>query len=280
MSDFPYHGDPAPARPAAQPGPSEKRGERRSRTDYADPGDTEMHLNDYVKVLYKRRWAGATAFLLVVGSVTIYTFTAVPIFEARTRLLIESENPNVVSFKAVVEEDQTKQDYYQTQYNILQSRALARRTLDELKLWEAPSFGGDQRTSIKTAILGAPAMLVRAVGETFGRGDETPNPAAGADETAAQSRAIDVFLANLTVAPIRNSRLVDLKYDLPDPALATVIVNALAKNYIEQSLEYKFVASKEASDWLGQRLAEQRKQVEGAEAKLQQYRERNDAISL
>ncbi len=36
--------------------------------------------------------------------------------------------------------------------------------------------------------------------------------------------------------------------------------------------------SKEASDWLGVRLAEERKKVEAAEAKLQQYREQNDAI--
>ena len=40
------------------------------------------------------------------------------------------------------------------------------------------------------------------------------------------------------------------------------------------------MASKEASDWLEAQLAEQRKAVEAAEAKLQQYREQNDAISL
>ena len=104
--------------------------------------DVEGHILDYVKVLYKRRWTAITTFLLVVGGVTVYTFTATPIFEARTRLLIEAENQNVVSFKAVLDGDQTRADYYQTQYNILQSRALARRTLDELKLWDTPPFGG------------------------------------------------------------------------------------------------------------------------------------------
>ena len=58
------------------------------------------------------------------------------------------------------------------------------------------------------------------------------------------------------------------------------IVNALAQNYIDQTLEYKFSANKDANDWLGEQLAEQRKQVEAAEAKLQAYREQNDAISL
>ena len=59
-----------------------------------------MPLLDYVKVLYKRRWMAMTLFLLIVGAVTVYTFTVTPIFEARTRLLIEAENQNVVSFKA------------------------------------------------------------------------------------------------------------------------------------------------------------------------------------
>ena len=221
------------------------------------------------------------AFVLVLGTVTINTFTATPIYQARTRLLIETENPNVVSFKAVVEENQARLDYYLTQYNILQSRALARRTLDELQLWNTPPFGGAPRKpSIFRRILRSPFRLVSTIGRAIGPGDEESGATAASDETAAQSRAINVFVGRLAVVPIRASRLVDLAYELPDAALATRIVNALAKNYIEQSLEYKFMASKEASDWLGQRLAEQRKQVEAAEAKLQKYREQNDAISL
>ena len=78
-------------------------------------------------------------------SVTVYTFTATPIFEARTRLLIEADKQNVVSFKEVVDEDQTKADYYQTQYNILQSRALARKTIESLKLWDHPLLGAEAR---------------------------------------------------------------------------------------------------------------------------------------
>ena len=98
----------------------------------------EPHLTDYLKVLHKRRWTAATAFLLVLAGVTVYTFTATPIFEARTRLLIEAENRNVVSFKEVIDEDQAKADYYQTQYNILQTRTLARKTIDALELWQHP----------------------------------------------------------------------------------------------------------------------------------------------
>src|SRR5262245_10547966 len=273
MSDSQFDGDSADAPPSRT---GTGRGESGGRFDSRD-----AHLIDYVKVLYKRRWTAIMAFVLVVGTVAVNTFTATPIYQARTRLLIETENPNVVSFKAVVEENQARQDYYQTQYNILQSRALARGTLNELNLWNTPPFGGARpRARLTSRVLRAPFAAISAVARTFARGDQTANIIPQADETAAQSRAIDVFIGRLAVVPIRASRLVDLKYELPDPVMATSIVNTLARKYIEQSLEYKFMASKEASDWLGQRLAEQREQVEAAEAKLQKYREQNDAISL
>jgi capsular exopolysaccharide synthesis family protein len=278
--------DPAPSEPRLRIANDARRAAAASYGPQNDViGAQEVHLVDYVKVLYKRRRTAIAAFLLVVGSVTVYTFTATPIYESKTRLLIESEEQNVVNFKQVVDEDQTKADYYQTQYNILQSRALARRTLDELKLWDKPPFGGaiDEGLNVRKLVLGAPAAIAGGVRSLFKGGDDDktkPNQIPGADETAVQSRAIDTFLSRLTVAPIRNSRLVDVKYDLPDPEMATAIANSLARNYIEQNLEYKFMASKEASDWLGARLAEERKAVEAAEAKLQQYREQNDAISM
>jgi capsular exopolysaccharide synthesis family protein len=285
MTEYSFDGDKTAPKPQAEPGPAPALAPAltsRPRDPGEPLGEVDVHLLDYVKVLYKRRWTAAAVFLLIVGSVAVFSFTATPIFEAKTRLLIEAENQNVVSFKAVLDGDQTRADYYQTQYNILQSRALARRTLDELKLWNTAPFGGkaDEGFSLTKTILGAPSLFITYVVSGFSRTVDSEPAIPGADETTAQSRAIDAFASNLTVAPIRNSRLVDLRYRLPDAGLATNIVNTLARNYIEQSLEFKFMASKEASDWLGQRLGEQRKELEGSEAKLQQYREQNDAISL
>ena len=161
------------------------------------------------------------------------------------RLLIEAEEPNVVNFKGVIDEQQAKADYYTTQYNILQSRALARKTLESLKLWNKPPFG----------------------------------MASAADDTSARSTATDQFLLRLRVTPIRDSRLVDVFYELPDPALATAIVNALARNYIDENREHRLLAAKDATDWLEDRLREHRQRVESAERALQKYREQNGAIS-
>ena len=238
----------------------------------------EPHLTDYARVLYKRRWIAGTAFTVLFLLVTVYTFTATPVYEATTKLLIESDNPNVVSFKEVIDEQGSKNDYYQTQYNILQSRTLARRTLNDLKLWNHEQFGGTP--AVKAfSIGGAVSGAVDSVRGMF-VSQELPSEAPGSDETQTESRAIDAFLANLKVSPVRNSRIVDVKFASTDPALAAQVVNTLARSYIDQNLEVKFKSSKEAADWLGGQLSEQRKQVEASEAALQRYKEANDAISL
>src|SRR5215510_10495277 len=120
---------------------------------HSDSG-ADGHLIDYVKILYKRRWTAATAFLIVLAIVTTYTFTVTPVYEAKTRLLIEAEGPNVINFSEVVDEQRTKADYYQTQYNILQSRQLARKTLDVLQLWDSPHFGSKSRSGGVAGLFG------------------------------------------------------------------------------------------------------------------------------
>jgi capsular exopolysaccharide synthesis family protein len=266
-------------RPVVQPFPTPAIATAPRRQDAASAGSSTEHADearmaDYVRVLFKRRWTAASTFLIVIGSITIYTFTATPVYEARVRLLIETENPNVVAFQEVIEQNKSTTDYYQTQYRILESRALAQRTLENGKLWAHPEFSKEPGTVSR-----AWTASTRALNGLIGRGS-VPAPAAGAEKTRAHERAIDRLLENLTVAPVRNSRLIDVKYESADPALTMLVANAHARAYIDQNLEFKFLATKEASDWLANRMAEQRKQLEAGELALQQYREDNDAISL
>jgi succinoglycan biosynthesis transport protein ExoP len=232
----------------------------------------ELHLTDYLRILHKRRRTALTAFILVFGSVTAYTFTATPIYSARTQILIENENPNVVKFEEVFEQNKQTNDYYQTQYRILQSRALARRTLGSENLWQHPLFAEPK------AGIGA-NVLEWATG-LFGTNSSTEPESTDATETAEQSRAIDQFLNRLSVIPVRNSRLVDVAYRSPDAALSARVANALAKQYIAQNLEFKFLATKDATDFLTERTAEQRKSLEKSEQALQQYREKTGAMAL
>jgi succinoglycan biosynthesis transport protein ExoP len=243
---------------------------------------TEPHLLDYARVIVKRRHAAFAVFCVVALAAIVYSFTATPIYEGRVQLLIESDDPNVIDFKQVTGDGVnantlSRQDYYQTQYRLLQSRSVAHKTIETLKLWENEELRPDLRErslSVSGALRGTRDWL-EGLFDGEGAGEAT-----GAEETAAQAETIDAFLDRLTVSPIRNSRLVEVAFHSEQPELAASAANSVAKAYIDLNLDFRFRATREASAWLEQQLAEQRKGVEGAEARLQQYREQNDALSL
>ena len=229
------------SQPAGTPGYG-GYGQRYGYRDYAGYGsETEAHddLMRYVRTVYRRRWTALSAFVAVVIAVAVFTFTATPVFEARTQILIQPENPNVISFKEVLEQEKGTNEYYQTQDTILKSRALARRTVDALKMWDSPEFGGGPvkapSFSVRGTITGALGWVAGLVSTKL-VGPSLP----GVGETEAQSRVIDVFLGRLTVAPIRNSRLVDIRFESPNAQTAAVVTNEIAKQYIEQNLDTSF----------------------------------------
>ena len=148
----------------------------------------------------------------------------------------------MVSFQEVLDQGAQTDDYYETQYAILRGRGLARRTIDSLKLWNHPLFNQQPGFSVRGLLM----TPFNAMTRWF----EPPRPieAPGAEETAAQSRVIDRFLANLNVEAVRYSRLVDVSYRSSDPALAAKIANALGEAYIKQNVELTSTTTKEASD--------------------------------
>ena len=106
---------------------------------YSARGDS-WDLRSCLATLYRRRWwvVGVAACALLAA--VAYLVTATPVYEARVKLLIDSQSPTVVTFKGVIEDNTEKLDYYETQLGILRSRTLARKTLDGLNLWNHPDL--------------------------------------------------------------------------------------------------------------------------------------------
>jgi len=106
------------------------------------PHEDEHHLMDYVRILYKRRWIAIPAFLIVFLVGAINSVRTTPIYEARTQLLIEKDAPKVGRLDTMFQESDGwyNDDFYQTQYRILQSRSLARHTVELMNLPNHPSL--------------------------------------------------------------------------------------------------------------------------------------------
>lgn len=222
-------------------------------------------LLEYWRILRKRRWTVASILLLILVTVMIGTLKQRPVYRAKATLQIDRENANVFSFKEVFAMDTSNDDYLETAYKVLESRTLAYRVIQKLKLDELPEF-----TTEKPSALGS--LWVRRPIVKAGAGEEQIDPK--------YEPMIDLFLKRLTVNPVRRSRLVEISYDSFDPNLAPRVVNTLSTNYIDQNLEAKWDATQKASEWLSQQLVGLKGKLETSEEELQGYAKNNSILFI
>jgi exopolysaccharide transport family protein len=211
------------------------------------------HLLDYWRVIRRRRWAVLSTFTLIVAGVAIYSFIARPIYRATAQIEIGSESLRILSFQEGLSVDTTNPQYYQTQYELLKSDTLLKKVIDRLKLDRRPEFS---------------SMVQDLQGE-----DELT-------ATRRNDRLVKAFRSLLTVAPIRQSRLVNIHFDSPSPHLAASAANTLVQSYIDWNLEMKATASENAVRWLTTQIEEQRKKAEEARAALEAFKQEKGLVMV
>jgi len=216
------------------------------------PEEKRVHLLDYWRVIRRRRWIAFTAFTLIVSAVVVYSFIARPTYRATCQIEIGSESLRILSFQEGLSVDTTNPQYYQTQYELLKSNALLKKVIDRMRLDRHPEF----------------LPLVEGLSAN--------------DEVTATRRdqvLIGVFRSHLTIAPIRQSRLVNIHFESPNPYLAASAANALGQTYIDWDLEMKVNASQNAVKWLTSQIEEQRKKAEQAQSALEAFKQEKGLVT-
>jgi len=210
-------------------------------------------IHDYLRILFKRRWAALAVFMVIVGTTALYSFLATPIYKATTQILVERQMPRLLESRegGSYSSEAFNQEFYQTQYKLLASRALAEKVATKLDLYNNPNF-----TTQKM-----------------------PEDATELQRQHYKDRIINRLMKTIEVTPIRNSSLVDVSFYNQDSKLAALVVNTVAQSYIEQSLDLRFAASQEGATWLNQKIAEARKKLEDSELKINQYARAHNIVA-
>jgi succinoglycan biosynthesis transport protein ExoP len=99
---------------------------------------------------------------------------------------------------------------------------------------------------------------------------EALNQAQGA--AAARRPAARDLVGGITVEPKRNTRLIFIRYENADPALAAVVANAVASAYVQYNLDLKLKGARDALAWLNNEAASLKQKVQDSSAALQNYR--------
>ena len=88
------------------------------------------------------------------------------------------------------------------------------------------------------------------------------------------------LLQMVTIKPIAQSQLLDIKVVGPDPKLTALIANSWAEQFIRLSIESKFKSIQTALSQLTKQLDEQNETVKAAQQELLVYKERERIVSL
>src|SRR5437879_1170785 len=228
-----------------------------------------LDLRSYGRILRKRLPTILVVFFILFTGILIATLKQKPVYRAQVLLEIQKENPDIPTIKEMYELDAVSDAYLRTQYSILASESLARRVIDQLQLEALPEFNSPKWWQFW------PKKRKSPVAQTF-----AISPVPETRDRELSQRVLERFQDRLTIDPVNRSRLVAVRFDSRDPELAARVVNTLASDYVDQSLEARWEATERAADWLSQQLVGVKAKLEKSEDELQGYARRNGLVFL
>ena len=106
----------------------------------------EANLLDYWRTIWRGRWTVLGVFIVVVGLVAVGTFTQTPVYRATAKVEITPQSGKISPVADVAEPGSggygwfAEERYFNTQYEIIKSRDVARRVFEQLDLYNHPMF--------------------------------------------------------------------------------------------------------------------------------------------
>lgn len=254
----------APAQPVTQYSPLQG-GE--FRAEYVEQGIDFLRL---LRIIRKRIWLILGFAIAVAGFIYVMQSRIVPMYRAAATLIIEPKETKLLSINDFYGVDTAKDEYLQTQFEIMKSRSLSRRVVEQLGLIDDPEFA--------TKPPKKPNFIVAQLREWgLGTTAQPVTPAAPRDPV---DRVVDAVQERLIVAPVRSTQVVKISFDATNPDLAMRVANSFGEEYIEATLDARLHTTKEAATWLSSRLEGLRGKLAVAERNLQQYLERENLVDL
>lgn len=199
------------------------------------PARREVHLKDYVRVLKKHVWLILAVAVVTTAAGATWTSTQPSIYQASATLLIDPEPPKFLNIQEVAPMGATGADYYMTQYEIMRSRAVVERVVQNVSLRQRMPAGGD---------------------------------------------AVAQIQGGISVEPKRGTRLVFVKFEHTDPALAADVANAVAHAYMRYNLDLKLRGAQDALGWLTEQIGSLKTRMQDSSTALQSYRVKSGIMGL
>lgn len=240
-----------------------------------DQNRSEFVDFDALFAIVRRQWkvvgiSVGVALVLCVG----YLMTAVPEYTATARLLIDRNNSQVLDDLSALGGIMNDESTVLSQLEVLRSEAVGVAVVDKLDLTNNTIFNAQGR-SLFTTLKG----LVRSatnISQWFS-GPAQPDPEADSRRRRAAS---DALMSRVTVARVGKTFVFEVNYTSPSPRFASEVANAIADAYLVDKLNSKYEATRRASDWLIDRIAELRQKALETDLAVQKFRATHGLVQI
>ncbi|MBI5422522.1 MAG: polysaccharide biosynthesis tyrosine autokinase [Opitutae bacterium] len=231
------------ASPIAAPPPDKKPASLHGNEDHVVERRT---LRDYYIILRERLWIALPIALLVAVSLGYYQAQETPMYSAAATMQFERPD-RVVTTTEVIDTSVRSEIDLNTYLRILDSGRLRSMVVQSLTPEQVQKL---QRPFLKELPPGA-----------------TPPP-------------VGACIGSVNVQSLRNSFLISVNVANRDPEGAAIVANAYVSQFMRYLIEYSGGKNEFAVDYLRTRAEELRKESEAAEGRLQDYKRKNNLVSL
>lgn len=237
-----------------------------------DVKEQQVALSDYLRILSKNKWIIFFCFLIVVSATAYLTFTSPPVYESSALVLlkeggrVEQQIFNATSF---IE----KEKRINNNVEILQSRTLAENVIRQL-------MDSDQKDSLR--ILGnAKNEESFSIKNWVYKILRLKNRANGKNKKPSFDDIVESFREGaISVAPKRDTDLIELRVEANSPWEASVIANAWAESYQRMDISDTRGEVKEVLTFLKNKLDTVKAVLTGSEEILKDYKEKQSVTEL
>lgn len=244
------------------------------------PDDGGIDLRAIVGLLWRGKWIIAICMAVGLGLGLLAVSQLEPTYRASAKVLFQPEQTSAANLQELLSRQGVSRNALENEIQILTSTNHIARVVEALNLSRYPEFNPALRTEAPTplerlrGLLNWRTYISPAFLADLGLADPPVTPRTDPAEAARrlQLGIIAAVQNGLQLDPIENSRVIEIGFEGGDRRLVAQIVNTVAQEYIDEQLETKMAATRQATVWLADRVDELAERVRQAELAVEEAR--------
>ncbi|WP_136809823.1 GumC family protein [Desulfosediminicola flagellatus] len=243
--------------------------------------EQRLHLRDFLRVIQKRQFIIATFFLITFIVVVIGTFSATPIYEASTQILVERSDPTLLTGKS--SGNRYDPHFFETQSQIIRSHNVIKKVVEILALdtnYETYFPAESNKPSIVRATVASIKSFIADLSPSSVSADEATDSKGESWKKSKTDIFATIIKENIVVSQVAESGLLNIRYRSENPEFARLIANTIAQAYMEEIMAIKLNSSGYAIEWMTKKADTERTRLFESEKALQAFIKKHDIITV